>query len=86
MKLLMQITHWELQFPEQVLSECSCWEVGSVAPACHSCAQKVQTPGMAETVQKGLLEVGSAQEVEPRRSQGKRIKSDAKGLPRWSGG
>ena len=26
-----------------------------MAPACHSCAQKVLRPGVAETVQKGLL-------------------------------
>ena len=26
-----------------------------MAPACHSCAQKVLRPGLADTVQKGLL-------------------------------
>ena len=41
-----------------------------MAPACHSCAQKVLRPGVAETVQKGLADLAL---------HGKRSRGGAKG-------
>ena len=68
------------QFPEKLLIESGlCWEIGNVVPDCHSCVQKELRPGMAEMVRAGSpCRLGSAQEVEARRSQGKSIKPDAK--------